>query len=37
MNNLNGVHSKPDRDEWYAQYEDAVREKWVEEIDINEN
>ncbi len=26
MNNLNGVHNKPDRDEWYTKYEDVARE-----------
>lgn len=26
MNNLNGVHGKPDRDEWYTKYEDVARE-----------
>ncbi len=24
MNNLNGVHNKPDRDEWYTKYEDVA-------------
>lgn len=26
MNNLNGVHNKPERDEWYTKYEDVARE-----------
>lgn len=26
MNNLNGVHGKLDRDEWYTKYEDVARE-----------
>lgn len=26
MNNLNGVHGKKDRDEWYTMYDDVKRE-----------
>lgn len=26
MNNLNGVHDKDDRDEWYTKHEDVARE-----------